>query len=79
MENLSRVFKNKKEEQTHEEIEFHYFIQDCVSTTVYQLHKSAWKNAWGGCFKKGGLEPPYQLWSLALIFKSKIVESSHEM
>ena len=54
MENLSRVFKNKKEEQTHEEIEFHYFIQDCVSTTVYQLHKSAWKNAWGGCFKKGG-------------------------
>ena len=40
-------FKNKKE-KAHEEIEFHNSIQDLIFTTVYQLLKSAWKNAWMG-------------------------------
>ena len=45
MENLSWVFQKQERKKTHEEIEFHNSIQDSVFTTVYQLQKSAWKNA----------------------------------
>ena len=44
MENVSPVFQKPKRTKTHEEIEFHNSIQDCIFTTVYQLQKSAWKN-----------------------------------
>ena len=46
--------KTKRKKKTHEEIEFHNSIQDWgVFITVYQLQKSAWKNAWKG---EGGFE-----------------------
>ena len=46
MENLSRVFsKTKKKIKADEEIEFHNSIQDWIFTTIYQLWKSASKNA----------------------------------
>ena len=47
MENISRVFQKQKPKKLHEEIELHNSIQGWVFTTVYQLQKSAWKNA---CF-----------------------------
>ena len=43
MENLSRVFQNKKERKHMKRFEFHNSIQDRVFT-VYPLLKSAWKN-----------------------------------
>ena len=36
MENLSVVFQKQKKKKTHEEIEFHNSIQDCVFT-IYLL------------------------------------------
>ena len=48
MENLSRVFQNKKEKK-NKEIEFHNnSVQDWVFTTVYVVVESAWKNACSG-------------------------------
>ena len=57
MESLSRAF-HKQTKKTHEETEFHNSIQDWAFTTVYQLQKSASKNASLGSGTQPHYEPP---------------------
>ena len=45
---LVQCISKAKKKTTHEEIEFHNSIRDRAFIAIYQLQKSAWKNA---CFQ----------------------------